>query len=286
MAAFLRNWGMQKMNYTYLLRCADGTLYCGWTNNLTRRLTAHNTGEGAKYTRTRHPVTLAYAEAFETKREAMQREAAIKKLSRLQKEALIASLAEEEWLTIYDETDAPCGALPRSLVHQLGLRHHVCHLWLCGSFASTKGVWLQQRAASRPLFPSLFDLAATGHIAHGETPLDAILREAQEEAGLVLERSAMTFIAAIPHPQQTPLSFDDEIAYSYLVEIDGLPPFEVGDEVAQMVFVPLDAFDAAHHTDAPLTAYFTDGIPFSLTHESVCCLHQFEWDSVRQVLSI
>lgn len=276
---------MNKMNYTYLLRCADGTLYCGWTNNLTRRLTAHNAGEGAKYTRTRHPVTLVYAEAFATKSEAMQREAAIKKLSRTQKEALVTSLADEEWLTIYDASDTPCGNLPRSLVHQLGLRHHVCHLWICGSFAGASGVWLQQRAASRPLFPSLFDLAATGHISHGEAPLDAVLREAQEEAGLALDRTALTFIAAIPHPQLTPLAFDDEIAYSFLVEIDGLPPFQVGDEVAQMVFVPFDAFDAAHHSDAPLTAYFTDGSPFSLAHESVCCLHQVEWDCVCKKIS-
>ena len=50
------------MNYTYLLRCADGTLYCGWTNHLAARVAAHNAGKGAKYTRTRRPVVLAYYE--------------------------------------------------------------------------------------------------------------------------------------------------------------------------------------------------------------------------------
>lgn len=79
------------MNYTYILRCADGTLYCGWTNNLDARLAAHNSGKGAKYTRGRGPVTLVYHETFPTQREAMQREAAIKKLTRAQKEALIAA---------------------------------------------------------------------------------------------------------------------------------------------------------------------------------------------------
>ena len=48
------------MNYTYLLRCADGTLYCGWTNHLAARVAAHNAGKGAKYTKTRRPVVLAY----------------------------------------------------------------------------------------------------------------------------------------------------------------------------------------------------------------------------------
>ena len=54
-------------NYTYILRCADGTYYCGWTNNLDRRLKAHNEGKGAKYTRSRRPVALVYYEAFSTK---------------------------------------------------------------------------------------------------------------------------------------------------------------------------------------------------------------------------
>ncbi len=78
-----------KMNYTYILQCADGTLYCGWTNCLEKRLKAHNEGRGAKYTKSRRPVVLAYYEEFETKSEAMRREAAIKKLKREQKEALL-----------------------------------------------------------------------------------------------------------------------------------------------------------------------------------------------------
>ena len=78
-----------KMNYTYILQCADGTLYCGWTNCLEKRLKAHNEGREAKYTKSRRPVVLAYYEEFETKSEAMRREAAIKKLKREQKEALL-----------------------------------------------------------------------------------------------------------------------------------------------------------------------------------------------------
>lgn len=77
------------MNYAYLLKCADDTFYCGWTNNLKKRLTAHNSGRGAKYTKSRRPVVLVYYEKFETKEEAMRREAAIKKFSRKKKEALV-----------------------------------------------------------------------------------------------------------------------------------------------------------------------------------------------------
>ena len=76
-------------NYTYILRCADGTYYCGWTNNLDRRLKAHNEGKGAKYTRSRRPVALVYYEAFSTKEDAMRREYEIKQLPRKKKEELI-----------------------------------------------------------------------------------------------------------------------------------------------------------------------------------------------------
>lgn len=76
-------------NYTYILRCADGTYYCGWTNNLDRRLKAHNEGKGAKYTRSRRPVALVYYEVFSTKEEAMRREYEIKQLPRKKKEELI-----------------------------------------------------------------------------------------------------------------------------------------------------------------------------------------------------
>lgn len=77
------------MNYTYLLQCADGTLYCGWTNHLEKRVETHNAGKGAKYTKSRRPVILVYYEEYETKSEALRREAAIKKLSRQEKLRMI-----------------------------------------------------------------------------------------------------------------------------------------------------------------------------------------------------
>lgn len=83
------------MNYTYIVRCSDGTLYTGWTNDLERRIAAHNSGEGAKYTRYRRPVELVYYESFETKEEAMSREWHIKKLGRAQKQALIDKFQRE-----------------------------------------------------------------------------------------------------------------------------------------------------------------------------------------------
>ena len=78
------------MYFVYLLRCADGTLYCGYTTDLKRRLNAHNSGcSGAKYTRGRRPVELVYFDSFDTKGEALSREFSIKQLTREEKEKLI-----------------------------------------------------------------------------------------------------------------------------------------------------------------------------------------------------
>ena len=79
------------MYYTYMLRCCDGSLYTGYTDDPLRRETVHNSGKGAKYTRSRLPVQLVYTECFETKAEAMHREAEIKQLSRSEKLTLIES---------------------------------------------------------------------------------------------------------------------------------------------------------------------------------------------------
>ena len=76
-------------NYTYILRCGDGSLYTGWTNDLDHRVQMHNEGKGAKYTKGRGPVELVNHEIFETKEEAMRREYEIKQMSRSEKEQLI-----------------------------------------------------------------------------------------------------------------------------------------------------------------------------------------------------
>lgn len=76
----------------YMLRCRDGSLYTGITNDLTRRLKLHAAGRASRYTRSRLPVALAYQERQPTKSQALKCEAAMKKLSRRRKEAIIAAV--------------------------------------------------------------------------------------------------------------------------------------------------------------------------------------------------
>ena len=253
--------------YTYVLRCADDTLYCGWTNDLAARLDAHNSGKGAKYTRGRGPVELAYSEMFGTQSEAMQREAAIKRLTRPQKQALIDSQNGGELLTVYDADGRACGERPRAVVHAQGLFHHVCHLWVVGKRDGVCGIWLQQRQFDRPLFPGGFDLTSTGHIDPGETPQTAVLREAREESGQRYSRGEV--------------GFDDELAYTFLARIDGIPPFQPGPEVAQMMFVPLTDFAGAQENGASLVGHTAEGENVEIPHDSLCCLHADEGQGAK-----
>ena len=79
------------MHHVYVVECADGTYYTGYTTDVERRVAEHDAGEGAKYTRGRTPVELVHVEEFQTRSAAMSREAAIKALSRAEKEALVES---------------------------------------------------------------------------------------------------------------------------------------------------------------------------------------------------
>lgn len=79
----------EKKQYVYILRCSDGSFYTGWTTDPVRRTRVHNSGKGAKYTRSRLPVELIYTEEFDDKIEAQRREYAIKQLTRTEKEELI-----------------------------------------------------------------------------------------------------------------------------------------------------------------------------------------------------
>lgn len=83
--------------FVYIARCADGTLYTGIAKNAAARIDEHNAGRGAKYTRTRLPVALVYAETVQGRGPALRREHEIKRLSAADKRALVASSSESQW---------------------------------------------------------------------------------------------------------------------------------------------------------------------------------------------
>lgn len=261
------------MPYVYMLRCADDTYYTGWTTDLSVRLAAHNRGTGAKYTHARRPVQLVYCEALPDKSEALKREAAIKKMPRAKKQALIHQMRKGEQLEIYDANEKLAGIMPRAVVHRCGLRHHVAHLWLVEKQNGVLGHWLQQRADDRPLYPGLYDLAATGHLAPNETPLEGVLREVQEEIGLHLTEIQITSVGTVEQQYSRPDGgFDHELVYVFMAYLDEAPHFMPGDEVKRMIWVPISEQQKAENGAEYLQ---TDGE--CIMREEMCCLHNKEW---------
>lgn len=261
------------MPYVYILRCADDTYYTGWTTHLTARLAAHNRGSGAKYTHARRPVQLVYCEARPDKSEALKREAAIKKMPRAKKQMLVNQMKEGEQLEIYDANEKFAGIMPRALVHRCGLRHHVAHLWLVQKQNGVLGHWLQQRADDRPLYPGLYDLAATGHLDPGETPLEGVLREVREEIGLHLTEMQVIDVGTVEQKYSRPDGgFDDEQVYVFMVYLDAPPHFMPGNEVKRMIWVPL-----LEHQKMEEGAEYLQTSGECIMREEMCCLHDDEW---------
>ena len=107
------------MNYVYLVRCTDDTLYCGWTTDLQARLKAHNCGRGARYTRSRLPVELVYFEEYEDKGEALSREWHVKRMTRKEKLKLIYQKeagAMKEKINITEYANLITETLPKGIL--------------------------------------------------------------------------------------------------------------------------------------------------------------------------
>ncbi|HWO76067.1 MAG TPA: GIY-YIG nuclease family protein [Bacillus sp. (in: firmicutes)] len=83
-------------HFIYVLECADGSYYTGYSTDVKKRVSVHNAGKGAKYTRSRLPVTCIYKKGFETKREALREEYAFKRLSRKEKERFLKGKGEQD----------------------------------------------------------------------------------------------------------------------------------------------------------------------------------------------
>ncbi len=93
------------MPYTYIVRCKDGSYYTGSAKCLKRRVEVHNSGKGAKYTRSRLPVQLVYFEEFEEPGDARKREVALKRLNHVQKEELVKGFEESRLVLYYDKNN-------------------------------------------------------------------------------------------------------------------------------------------------------------------------------------
>lgn len=169
----------------------------------------------------------------------------------------------EEMLEIYDQDLTKIGCKPRSIVHQMGYLHAVCHLWITD--LENHQIFYQRRSLDKDSFPGYYDTTSAGHIGVNELPVHSMLREAQEEIGLTLKASQLIHLGVtIEH-----LGLDHEICYIYTTDLKN-PHFDLGPEVIEMVSLDISQFlkDQDHYLFLDAT-----NKPRTISKDRICPHH-------------
>ena len=145
-----------------------------------------------------------------------------------------------EMVNFFSDDLALTGSAPRSEAHRLGLLHDVVHCWIVDPRGEGR-VFFQRRAASKETFPGYYDIAVGGHIAAGEAPLDAAIRETREETGLLLTPERLIFAGSVRKADYFYEHLDREIGRVFLL-LEPEPEFRPGDEVDEMVWVAVPEY--------------------------------------------
>lgn len=142
-----------------------------------------------------------------------------------------------EILMAYDEHMSPVGEYPRSEIHYRQMWHRVAQCWIVGLGMGKPRIFLQRRSFEKLTHPGRYDVTAGGHVMSGETPAEAIVREIQEETGLILKPEHL-------HPlgEYREIAGHDHEMVSLFVHFDVDPPFRPGPEVIYMVSADLEDF--------------------------------------------
>lgn len=142
-------------------------------------------------------------------------------------------------MTVYNEALEAVGAVPRSQAHREGLLHQVGHCWILSPRADGLWIWFQRRAWGKADFPGYYDIAVGGHIAAGEEPLPALLREIGEEVGLHPAPEQLAYLGC--RREDLVLGgFRDREAAQVFVYTDPAPDFHLGEEVDAMIRVSFE----------------------------------------------
>ncbi len=181
-----------------------------------------------------------------------------------------------EILDIFDEMMQPVGQASRAEAHARGLIHQVVHLWVVTRCQGEPALIFQQRSASKQDFPGFYDIAVGGHIDAGETPDKAVLREAQEEVGLILKAEEIQYRGAFRDDICIGGMDDREMAHVYLY-VHPNPVFALGPEVDRMVWVPLSEYKKKQAGCPAIAAYTRQGERFMI-EEDRWCRHPGEFE--------
>ncbi len=184
----------------------------------------------------------------------------------------------QEQLDIYNENWQRIGTASRDEVHERGLLHRVVHCWIIQK--SRPVFWFQQRAHTKKDFPDCFDLPCGGHVDAGEAPIQAILRELQEEIGLHVTKNDLISLGAYRAPDfHIPGYYDREMSHVFMLYTDA-PAFSLGDEVQRMVCVSVYNFYQMEVNERKMIPVQTGNGKHILVDRNQWCCHDGEFQAM------
>ncbi len=184
----------------------------------------------------------------------------------------------QEQLDIYNENWQRIGTASRDEVHERGLLHRVVHCWIIQK--SRPVFWFQQRAHTKKDFPDCFDLPCGGHVDAGEAPIQAILRELQEEIGLHVTKNDLISLGAYRAPDfHIPGYYDREMSHVFMLYTDA-PAFSLGDEVQRMVCVLVYNFYQMEVNERKMIPVQTENGKHILVDRNQWCCHDGEFQAM------
>lgn len=185
----------------------------------------------------------------------------------------------KEMLSIYDDEGREAGISSREEAHRLGLWHEVVHCWMYGKTGDQIWIYFQQRAHTKKDFPDYYDLTSTGHVDAGEAHRQAVIREAREETGVIIDPKHLTYLGSVKEETHEGDFFDREIGRVYGYRMD-IPFFSPGEEVDRIVAVSMDEYEKKELGFAPyIQGYTLEGEPILIRAEE-WCRHEGEYASL------
>ena len=148
---------------------------------------------------------------------------------------------KDEMLSFYDDELNKIGIAMRSEIHSKGFLHKVVHCWIIDEACDEKWIYFQQRSYDKKDFPGLYDISAAGHVDIGEDSEVAVIRETQEEIGIVIDSQRLRFIGRIREKMYLDNFDNNEVCEVYLYPIEN-PKFDLGYEVEKMVKISFYEF--------------------------------------------
>jgi len=148
---------------------------------------------------------------------------------------------KDEMLSFYDDELNKIGIAMRSEIHSKGFLHKVVHCWIIDEADNEKWIYFQQRSYDKKDFPGLYDISAAGHVNIGEDSEVAVIRETQEEIGIVIDSQRLRFIGRIREKMYLDNFDNNEVCEVYLYPIEN-PKFDLGYEVEKMVKISFYEF--------------------------------------------